>query len=70
MEGKGSLGPGMALSINFQKMLEVKMSVFLCRSQTFVTEELLDYSKIRTSAQQVGGKGMPKGMGTYLPPHS
>ena len=35
-------GSGMAFSVDFQKMFEVEMGVFLCRRQAFVTEELLD----------------------------
>ena len=61
-------GPGMALSVNFQKVLEIEMGVFLRGRQAFVTEKLLDHSQIRPPAQKMRGKGMPEGMGTYFPP--
>ena len=59
----------MAFSVDFQKMFEVEMGVFLSRRQAFMTEELLDNPQIRSPAQKMGGKRMPEGMGTYLPPH-
>ena len=41
--GKGDpLRTRMAFSIDVQKMFEIKMGVFLCRCQTFVSEKFLD----------------------------
>lgn len=57
----------MTFPVDIQKMLEVEVGVFLCRGQAFMTEELLDDPQVRSSAQQVGSKGMAKGMRTDLP---
>ena len=60
----------MTLFVDLQKMFEVKMRVFLCGCQALMAKELLDNSQIRSSAQEVGSKGVAEGVRTYLPSQS
>ena len=52
----------MALLVHLQQLFEIQVRVFLCRGQTFMAEEFLYGTQVRSAAEQVGGKGMSQGM--------
>ena len=45
-----NLRAGMAFFVDFEKLAEVHVGIFLCRSQTLMPQQLLDDSQVCTPA--------------------